>query len=285
MFTKTYTYQDVALVPQYNNVDSKLKPILETWLTIPVNMSTNINSPIFHRFTTFDKQMKWVKKFKNNCYVSVGFKDFEKGIQLVDNGARGVCIDVEYGHCETMQHLIRQFRKARPDMEIIAGNVSTQMGYQDLANAGADIVKVGISGGCFAGNTRVTVKDGFKNISTIEIGDNVRTKNKCYATVLNKQCMGSQRVVKLVFKNGYVHDNIICTSNHRFYIYNFAHGFYDFVQLDEIDFRICKLVGEDSIFYEFIKTEYYGKADVYDIEVDDSSHSFIANNCIVHNSN
>ncbi|MBA42508.1 MAG: hypothetical protein CMF62_00675 [Magnetococcales bacterium] len=305
MFTKTYTYQDVALVPQYNNIDSRLKPNLKTWLTrktevncpfIPANMDTVINSsmariiinngsyPIFHRFTTFEKQMEWVKEFKNSCYVSVGFKDFEKGIELVDNGARGVCIDVAHGHCETMQHLIKEFRKARPDMEIIAGNVCTQMGYQDLVNAGADAVKVGVGGGCFAKNTRVTMRNSFKNINEIEIGDEVRTKNQQYAKVLNKQCMGSQRVVKLVFKNGCVYDKVICTGNHRFYIYNFAHGFYDFVPLSEIDFKKCKLVGDDSTLYEFVKTEYYGRVNVYDIEVDDPSHSFIANNCVVHNS-
>ncbi len=85
-FRKAYTFDDVALVPQFNNVPSRTEPSLETWLTknrkmhIPIicsNMDTAISEelaeilleygsiPIFHRFTNLEAQEKWVKKYKD----------------------------------------------------------------------------------------------------------------------------------------------------------------------------------------------------------------------------
>ena len=79
-----FTYDDVALVPQFNNIPSRTEPSLESWLTkklkigIPIlaaNMDSVINEtlaeilithgsmPIFHRFTAFEEQKKWVQKF------------------------------------------------------------------------------------------------------------------------------------------------------------------------------------------------------------------------------
>ena len=73
------TFDDVALVPQYNNVPSRLNPSTETWLTkntkmavplIAANMDTVIGDdladviiangsfPIFHRFTPLEKQVR-----------------------------------------------------------------------------------------------------------------------------------------------------------------------------------------------------------------------------------
>ena len=33
LFKKAYTFDDVALVPQFNNIPSRTEPGLETWLT------------------------------------------------------------------------------------------------------------------------------------------------------------------------------------------------------------------------------------------------------------
>lgn len=171
------TFDDVALVPQFNNIRSRTEPTLETWLTkntkigiplIPSNMDTVISSelarilvnnggmPIFHRFTTLGQQLEWVKEFKDNCYVSCGFNDTDKLETLFENGARGVCIDVAHGHSLQMIDLIRIIKNGFPDKEIIAGNVCTPVGYQDLVNAGADAVKVGVGPGSCCSTRKVT---------------------------------------------------------------------------------------------------------------------------------
>src|SRR3989304_4152269 len=91
---RAFTFDDVSLVPQFNNVPSRTEPLLETWLTknrkmhIPLicaNMDTAISEeladiliaqgsmPIFHRFTPIETQLKWVKKKKEKTIIFFGF--------------------------------------------------------------------------------------------------------------------------------------------------------------------------------------------------------------------
>ena len=175
---KAYGFDDVCLVPQYNNVRSRTIPCLETWITkttkvdmplIPANMDTVINDdladvilkngsyPIFHRFTEFETQYDWVRKYEDRCYVSCGVNNnFDNLQRLLNAGARGVCIDIAHGHSITTIDLIKQLKQRFPDKEVIAGNVCTEMGYSDLVNAGADCVKVGIGPGSACTTRKVT---------------------------------------------------------------------------------------------------------------------------------
>lgn len=57
-----------------------------------------------------------------------------------------------------MVRFITDLKKLMPEKEVIAGNVCTPMGYQDLVSAGADAVKVGV--GCGAACT-TRIKTGF----------------------------------------------------------------------------------------------------------------------------
>jgi IMP dehydrogenase len=114
--------------------------------------------PIFHRFTSFDNQKKWINKYKDKCYISCGLQNVDQTLELIDLGPRGVVVDIAHGHSLSMIEFIRNLKKARPNIEVIAGNVCTAMGYQDLVNAGADSVKVGVGPGA-ACSTRI--KTGF----------------------------------------------------------------------------------------------------------------------------
>jgi len=186
-FEKAYTFDDVALVPQFNNVPSRTEPSLETWLTrnkkiqIPLlcsNMDTAISEelaeilvaqgtvPIFHRFTGFEEQTKWVKKFGENTFISCGIQKIDDTRALLDLGAAGVCIDVAHGHSDRMFHFIHELKRTHPDKEIIAGNVCTAMAYHDLVNAGADAVKVGVGPGA-ACTTRIVTGFGVPQFSAI----------------------------------------------------------------------------------------------------------------------
>jgi IMP dehydrogenase len=186
-FRKGYTFDDVALVPQFNNVPSRTEPCLESWLTrnrkirIPLvcsNMDTVINEemadllirqgsiPIFHRFTTHEVQMEWVKKYQNQTFVSSGILKMQETRALLDLGASGVCIDVSHGHSDRMCHFIEELKRTHPEKEIIAGNVCTPMAYHDLVNAGADAVKVGVGPGA-ACTTRMVTGFGVPQFSAI----------------------------------------------------------------------------------------------------------------------
>lgn len=184
---KAYTFDDVALVPQFNNIPSRTEPNLETWLTrerkigmplIASNMDTVIGEeladilirhgsvPIFHRFCDFTKQKEWVKKYGHNTYISCGINHMEEVAELLELGAAGVCVDVAHGHSDKMFHLVEGLKKRFPKKDVIAGNVCTAMAYHDLVNAGADAVKVGVGPGA-ACTTRVVTGFGVPQFSAI----------------------------------------------------------------------------------------------------------------------
>lgn len=187
MFKQAYTFDDVALVPQFNNISSRTEPSLHTWLTkdlkidmplIASNMDTVINEelsdiliqngsiPFFHRFCTFEKQKTWVKRFNQKTFVSCGIGKIEQVKELLDLGALGVCVDVAHGHSLKMFQIIEELKKTHQNCQIIAGNVCTPMAYQDLANAGADAIKVGIGPGA-ACTTRMITGFGVPQFSAI----------------------------------------------------------------------------------------------------------------------
>lgn len=185
---RAYAFDDVALVPQFNNIPSRTEPSLETWLTrdrkiqIPL-LASNMDSvigpqlaeilikngsmPIFHRFTDFAAQKKWVEQFGNNTFISCGIQTkLEDVKQLLESGAAGVCIDVAHGHSNRIFRLVEELKKSNPNKDVIAGNVCTPMAYHDLVNAGADAVKVGVGPGA-ACTTRLVTGFGVPQFSAI----------------------------------------------------------------------------------------------------------------------
>lgn len=184
---RTFTFDDVALVPQFNNVPSRTEPKLESWLTrnrktgIPIvnaNMDTVIGEelaelliaagsiPIFHRFCPLERQQQWVKRFQEKTFISCGIQDLNQTRSLLDLGAVGACVDVAHGHSDRMMHFVEALKQSHPEKDIIAGNICTPMAYHDLVNAGADAVKVGIGPGA-ACTTRLVTGFGVPQFSAI----------------------------------------------------------------------------------------------------------------------
>lgn len=186
---RAHTFDDVALVPQFNNIPSRTEPNLDSWLTrdrkvhmplLASNMDSVIGEeladilishgtmPIFHRFTDFETQVKWVKKYGDNTFISCGIhmSKLDDVRKLLDLGAAGVCIDVAHGHSDRMFHIIGEIKKTHPNKDVIAGNVCTAMAYHDLVNAGADAVKVGVGPGA-ACTTRMVTGFGVPQFSAI----------------------------------------------------------------------------------------------------------------------
>lgn len=186
---ESYTFDDVALIPQYNNIPSRTEPNLESWLTkdrkiqIPL-LAANMDSvmgyelaellvsngtiPIYHRFTDFAEQEKWVKHFGDKTFISSGIHNskLDETRKLLDLGAAGVCVDVAHGHSERMFRYIEELKRTHPNHDVIAGNVCTAMAYHDLVNAGADAVKVGVGPGA-ACTTRIVTGFGVPQFTAI----------------------------------------------------------------------------------------------------------------------
>jgi IMP dehydrogenase len=184
---RAFTFDDIALVPQFNNIPSRTEPNLESWITrnrkvqIPIlaaNMDTvigdelaavlldNGSMPIFHRFTSFERQQEWVRRYEGRTYVSSGIQQLDEVSKLLELGAVGVCIDVAHGHSDRMFRFVSELKRRFPEKEVIAGNVCTPMAYHDLVNAGADAVKVGVGPGA-ACTTRMVTGFGVPQFTAI----------------------------------------------------------------------------------------------------------------------
>ena len=83
-----------------------------------------------------------------------------------DAGADVLVIDTAHGHQERMLEVIAKVRRAVDDVPIVAGNVVTASGTNDLLDAGADIVKVGVGPGAMC-TTRMMTGVGRPQFSAV----------------------------------------------------------------------------------------------------------------------
>jgi IMP dehydrogenase len=85
---------------------------------------------------------------------------------LVEAGVDFVVVDTAHGHSEGVLQTVGRVKAAHDGLEVIAGNVATPEGTEDLILAGADAVKVGIGPGSIC-TTRVVAGVGVPQLSAI----------------------------------------------------------------------------------------------------------------------
>ncbi|GAA4284049.1 GuaB1 family IMP dehydrogenase-related protein [Brevibacterium daeguense] len=85
---------------------------------------------------------------------------------LVAAGANVLVIDTAHGHQEKMIEALRTVRSLELGVPIVAGNVVTAAGVEDLVAAGADIVKVGVGPGAMC-TTRMMTAVGRPQFSAV----------------------------------------------------------------------------------------------------------------------
>ena len=217
---RTYTFDEVALVPQFNNIPSRTEPTLETWFTrqrrvaiplVAANMDTVVGSaladvliengtlPIYHRFTDMDNQREWVRRYRDNTYISCGMHHLDSIRELLDLGAVGACIDIAHGHSDQMMRFIEALKSTHPEKDVIAGNVCTAMAFHDLVNAGADAVKVGIGPGAACTTRMVT---GFGVPQFTAVADCAAIADKLRAPLIADGGIRSSRDIVLALAAG-----------------------------------------------------------------------------------
>ena len=100
--------------------------------------------------------------------AAVGVKgDFlERSESLLEAGADVLVVDIAHGHSENALSTVRNIKKAFPDCELIAGNVATAQGTEDLIKAGVDAVKVGVGSGSIC-ITRVITGSGVPQLTAV----------------------------------------------------------------------------------------------------------------------
>ena len=194
MMKQTYSFDDVLLVPQYSkiesrseiNIGSKLDARSEFELpVISSPMDTVTESAmaarlcksgglgILHRYNSIAEQVlmaeESVRLGATSLAAAVGATgDYvERAQRLVDAGARFICIDIAHGHHSLMRTALRNLRSNVGDgIHIMAGNVATLGAFEDLADWGADSVRVGIGGGSIC-STRIVTGHGIPTLQSI----------------------------------------------------------------------------------------------------------------------
>jgi len=86
--------------------------------------------------------------------------------KLLAAGVDVLVLDTAHGHQERMLAALRTVRGLNPSVPVVAGNVVTAAGVDDLADAGADIVKVGVGPGAMC-TTRMMTGVGRPQFSAV----------------------------------------------------------------------------------------------------------------------
>lgn len=85
---------------------------------------------------------------------------------LVKVGVDAIVVDTAHGHSQFVLDLVKKIKKEFPEVDLIAGNVSTAEATEDLIKSGADCVKIGIGAGSSC-TTRIIAGVGVPQLSAV----------------------------------------------------------------------------------------------------------------------
>ncbi len=118
-----------------------------------------------------------LKERPNACKDKMGRLRVAAGIGLTSNiyeridaviaaGVDAIVIDTAHGHSKKNIEVVKNVRAKYPNVDIVCGNIATAEAALELANAGADAVKVGIGPGSIC-TTRIIAGIGVPQLSAI----------------------------------------------------------------------------------------------------------------------
>ena len=98
--------------------------------------------------------------------AAIGVGQLDRAKALVDAGVDVIVIDSAHGHSKGIIDTLKEV-KANFNVDVIAGNIANPAAVKDLAEAGADGIKVGIGPGSIC-TTRIVAGVGVPQISAID---------------------------------------------------------------------------------------------------------------------
>ena len=188
-----YTFDDLQIIPKYSEVESRSQCNLTTRFTKQYKLGTPlVSSPmdtvteynmalaiashggvgILHRFMSIEKQSNQVRKIKEQeklVSAAIGATgDYkERAQELVNAGAIVLLIDVAHGNTKQVRDAITWCKQNLPNyVDVIAGNVATYEGARNLAQWGADAIRVGIGNGSLC-ETRIRTGIGIPQVTAL----------------------------------------------------------------------------------------------------------------------
>lgn len=98
--------------------------------------------------------------------IGIGGNYLEQVERLIKAGVDIVGLDSAHGHSQNVLNTLREIKAAFPNMPVIAGNIATAKGAEDLIKAGADCIKVGVGPGSIC-TTRIVAGVGVPQMTAI----------------------------------------------------------------------------------------------------------------------
>ncbi len=186
MKRQTHSFDDVLLVPQFSDVESRSEIDLTRQLGNRTYYLPIISSPmdtvtglrmastfgelgalaITHRYCTKEEQIQMTP---SNAAAAIGVSgDFMDRVKsLNDAGVSTFCLDVAHGHHVLVERALKTIKdKYGEEVNVIAGNVATPKAYVALSEWGADAVRIGIGGGSIC-STRVQTGHGVPTFESV----------------------------------------------------------------------------------------------------------------------
>src|SRR5687768_12323813 len=125
---------------------------------------------VLHRNLTIPEQVSEVRLVKDAgllaaAAVGVSGDADERTAALVAAGVDVIVVDVAHGHSAGVIRMVEKV-KARHRVQVIAGNVVTAEGTEELIAAGADCIKVGMGPGAIC-TTRIVAGAGMPQITAV----------------------------------------------------------------------------------------------------------------------
>ena len=191
---KALTWDDVLMVPQYSEVETRSDVDIQSVFGKILLSTPVISSPmdtvtegemvvamskagglgIIHRYNTVSEQCDIVRDAKMNGALYIGAAvgatgDYlERTQALIDAGIDLVCVDVAHGDHILTKRCLERLKPITTEKSIhlMAGNIATGNALLNLADWGADSVRLNVGAGSIC-STRINTGHGLPGIYTL----------------------------------------------------------------------------------------------------------------------
>ncbi len=194
-FKEALTYDDMLIVPQYSDITSRSEVDLSTRLghrelrlpiiaspmdtvsedEMAIAMYRSGGMAVLHRYNSIAEQVGMAQRvtkvtdWSSQVAAAIGVTGdyLERAEALIATGVDVLCVDVAHGHHSLVKKALTTLREEYDNnIYLIAGNVCTLEGINDVADWGADAVRCNIGGGSIC-STRLVTGHGLPGLQTI----------------------------------------------------------------------------------------------------------------------
>lgn len=170
---KYMTKENLVTVPVGTSLEEAKDHLQEHRIEKLLVVDDNYNLKGLITIKDINKKLKYPNATKDKfgrlmvgAAVGVGPDTLDRVGALLEKGADVIVVDTAHGHSKKVIDTVTMIKKKFSNIQIVAGNIATAEAVEELADAGADCVKVGIGPGSIC-TTRIVAGVGVPQITAI----------------------------------------------------------------------------------------------------------------------